>query len=429
MRVLGLAFLFSFFNLALYSQSPYFPPSFSSEWETIEFSELGWCEEKVDEVNEFLEVKNSKAFIILKDGKIAMENYFNDHEVDTPWYWASAGKSLSAAVVGIAQMDEIVDINDPVSDYLGAGWTSCDSDAESNITIKNQLTMTTGLDYQGDTDCTEPECLTCLNSPSEEWYYHNGPYTLISSVIENASGQSYTQYTSQKLTNKLGFLGLWSDIGANRVYFSTARGMARFGLFMLAEGSWNGEQIMTDTSYFQDMISSSQDINEAYGYLWWLNGTDSYKLPGSNIIFNGGLIENAPDDLYAAIGKNGQVCIVVPSQDLVIVRMGDNPDEALVPLQFVRDLWDEYEKLSCTTSTAETEKLTVDVYPRLTSDQINIRSNMSLDEVRIIDRSGRIVMKVADVDVLDVSLLKTGIYFAMMIKGNQSKTTRFLKVK
>jgi len=293
MRVTSLLLVFTISITMSYGQVSYFPPNFSLEWETTDLSELDWCEDEIDGVNEFLEEKNTKAFIILKDGKIAMESYFDDHEMDTPWYWASAGKTLTSTLVGIAQMNGIVDINDPVSDYLGEGWTSCDSEEEANITIRNQLTMTTGLDYNGDLGCTEPECLTCLNTPSEEWYYHNGPYTLISYVIESASGQSFTQYTSQKLTNKLGFLGLWSDFGVNRVYLSTARGMARFGLFMLAEGSWNGEQIMTDTSYFQDMITSSQDINEAYGYLWWLNGSDSYKLPGSNIIFNGRLVRMA----------------------------------------------------------------------------------------------------------------------------------------
>lgn len=429
MRVTSLLLVFTISITMSYGQVSYFPPNFSLEWETTDLSELDWCEDEIDGVNEFLEEKNTKAFIILKDGKIAMESYFDDHEMDTPWYWASAGKTLTSTLVGIAQMNGIVDINDPVSDYLGEGWTSCDSEEEANITIRNQLTMTTGLDYNGDLGCTEPECLTCLNTPSEEWYYHNGPYTLISYVIESASGQSFTQYTSQKLTNKLGFLGLWSDFGVNRVYLSTARGMARFGLFMLAEGSWNGEQIMTDTSYFQDMITSSQDINEAYGYLWWLNGSDSYKLPGSNIIFNGGLIENAPDDLYAAIGKNGQVCMVVPSHNLVIVRMGEDPDEALVPVNIVKDLWDQYEKLSCITSTENLVKLAVDVHPRLTSHQLHISSNVPLDEVRIIDRTGRIVMKVADVDVLDVSLLRTGIYYIMMIKGNQTKTKRFLKIR
>jgi len=109
--------------------------------------------------------------------------------------------------------------------------------------------------------------------------------------------------------------------------------------------------------------------------------------------------------------------------------MGEDPDEALVPVNIVKDLWDQYEKLSCITSTENLVKLAVDVHPRLTSHQLHISSNVPLDEVRIIDRTGRIVMKVADVDVLDVSLLRTGIYYIMMIKGNQTKTKRFLKIR
>ena len=95
------------------------------------------------------------------------------------------------------------------------------------------------------------------------------------------------------------------------------------------------------------MISSSQTLNNSYGYLWWLNGKASYMLPGFQFVFNGKLFPNAPNDLIAALGKNGQIINVVPSQDLVLIRMGQNPDSSLVPMNFVNELWDYLNDLPC----------------------------------------------------------------------------------
>ena len=412
------------------AQDIYFPPNFSNDWEVEDLSNLGWCDEGIESMHTFHEESNSKAFIILKNGKIAIESYYNDHEATTPWYWASAGKTITANLVGIAQSDGLLDIDNPTSDYLGEGWTVCTAAQESQITVKHQLTMTTGLNYLVlDQGCTDPTCLEYLNAPGEEWFYHNAPYTLLADVITQTSDQTYTSYTNEKLANKLGFIGLWSDSDNLKLFFSTARGMARFGLYMLAEGSWDGTQIFEDADYFQAMINSSQTINESYGYLWWLNGKDSHRLPGTTLTFDGSIVPDAPDDMYAAIGKNGQICMVVPSQDLVIVRMGDNPDGSLVPLEYVRDLWSQYEQLSCTSSNDKEEKLEVDIWPRLTSDYLNISSEEVLDRIDILDRTGRIVISVGDVDVLDVSSLRGGIYFIRIVVGNKSMTKRIMKVK
>ena len=104
---------------------------------------------------------------------------------------------------------------------------------------------------------------------------------------------------------------------------------------------------MNDTNYFNQMISSSQTLNNSYGYLWWLNGKTSYMLPGLPSVFFGNLFPNAPNDLIAALGKNGQIINVVPSQDLVLIRMGQSPDSSLVPMNFVNELWDYLNDLPC----------------------------------------------------------------------------------
>ena len=83
-------------------------------------------------------------------------------------------------------------------------------------------------------------------------------------------------------------------------------------------------------------------FNQAYGYLWWLNGKSSYHLPQTQLEFKGTLIPNAPTDMYAALGKNDQKIYVVPSKKLVIVRMGDVADPnnpTFASSTFDNDLW------------------------------------------------------------------------------------------
>lgn len=83
----------------------------------------------------FLEQKNSKAFILLKDGKIVLEKYFGAFTQDSIWYWASAGKTLTALLTGIAQEEGYLLITDSTSKYLGSGWTSEPPQKERLITV------------------------------------------------------------------------------------------------------------------------------------------------------------------------------------------------------------------------------------------------------------------------------------------------------
>lgn len=81
----------------------YFPPINNSNWETLTLIEAGFNQNNIPDLLQFLEQKNTKGFIILKNGKLVMEHYFNNHNANSQWYWASAGKTLTAATIGIAQ--------------------------------------------------------------------------------------------------------------------------------------------------------------------------------------------------------------------------------------------------------------------------------------------------------------------------------------
>jgi hypothetical protein len=133
--------------------------------------------------------------------------------------------------------------------------------------------------------------------------------------------------------------GIFLKSGFNNVFFSIPRSMARFGLLILNKGKWDATTIMSDTNYFQQMINTSQSINKSYGFLWWLNGKESYMLPQTQFVFPGYLCPDAPKDMIAALGKNGQQLNIVPSENLIFVRMGNAPDTVFVPTVLNNDIW------------------------------------------------------------------------------------------
>ncbi|MFK8103961.1 MAG: serine hydrolase domain-containing protein [Saprospiraceae bacterium] len=327
----------------------YFPSTTSEEWEQTSLSALNWETSAEDDLYNYLEANGTRAFMLLKDGKIVIEKYWGtsiqgnaSFTQNSNWYWASAGKTLTAFLIGIAQENTLLNINHTTTDYLGEGWTSLTAEKENLIQIKHQLTMTTGLDYDvTNLDCTTPDCLQYKADAGSQWFYHNAPYTLLGQIVETVSGQSYNQFTNEKLGAKIGMNGTWIKLGDNTVYWSTARDAARFGLLLLNKGTWEEEQILADQAYLEAMTSPSQNLNPAYGYCTWLNGQTSIVYPGLPNSFNTQLSNQAPADLYAALGKNGQVINVVPSQGLVVVRMGEAPDNALVPVVFHDAMWEK----------------------------------------------------------------------------------------
>lgn len=382
------------------AQPLYFPPLTGTSWDTMTPQSLNWCQNKIDSLYNFLDTNNTKAFILLKDGKIVLEKYFGTHTQTTPWQWASAGKTITSFMTGIAQQEGYLSISDTTSDYLGLGWTSCTPQQEEQITIRHQLAMTSGLD-DGVTDpyCTLNTCLEYEADAGTRWAYHNGPYTLLDSVIENATGVTLNSYTTQKLKNPTGMTGAFVQVGYNNVFFSTARSMARFGLLILNQGNWDGNQIMTDTAYFNQMVNTSQQLNLSYGYLWWLNGKPSFMIPGLQNVFNGTLCPNAPSDMIAAMGKDGQFLDVVSSQNMVWVRMGEAPDSTLpVPFLLNDEIWAHINALECSSTglgeVMDNNSDLVQIFPNPAIDRITIVSSRVISRVDILSAQGQLLKSV-----------------------------------
>lgn len=302
--------------------SMYFPPNNSTVWETTSVSSLGWNANAVTPLLNYLKDKYSKSFMILVNGRIVIEEYFNGQTASDPWEWNSAGKTLVSQTVGIAQQEGLLNINDKVSKYLGMGWSSEPTEKENLITIRNLMTMTSGLNDES--DLVIKSNLTYLADAGTRWSYSN-VFKLLMDVVEKAANQKFEDYFNAKIKNKIGMDGLWNNGILFRIYHSNARSMARFGLLALNNGMWNGSQVINE-DYVKQSTSTSQNINPSYGYLCWLNGKTSYMVPGSQHQFNGYLVPNAPLDMYSAMGAHDERIYIVPSKKMVVVRMGDASD-------------------------------------------------------------------------------------------------------
>lgn len=323
----------------------YFPPIDSDTWETVPLPQLEWNEDKADDLFGYLEEKDTKGFMILYKGRIVSEKYFNGHSKSDLWFWNSAAKSLTGAVVGIAKDEGLLDLNDKTSDHLGSNWSTLAADKQDLITVKHHLSMNTGLDAKisqpAAWTCTLPTCLEYKTDAGDSWAYHQGAFSLLFDIVSEATSMEFSDYSKTKMENKIGMQGSWEKLGFLSRYQSDTRSMARFGLLMMNSGVWNAEVILSE-DYFNAMINTSQNSNLSFGYLWWLNGKENYMGTNSQEVFTGSLIPNAPTDMYSALGANDQKIYVIPSKNLVIVRTGDSAGAAqLGPSSFDNELWEK----------------------------------------------------------------------------------------
>jgi CubicO group peptidase (beta-lactamase class C family) len=429
LTIIGLVSLFQ----TTKAQTLYFPPlSGTATWDTLSPSSLGWCLNEIDTLYDYLQQQDTKGFIVLKDGKIVLEKYFGTFTKDSLWYWASAGKTITSFLVGKAQEENYLSITDTSSTYLSAGWTNCTATQEDKIKIRNQLTMTSGLDDGvPDNHCTIDTCLNYLADAGTRWAYHNAPYTLLESVLTTATGQTINTYTYNKLKLKTGMTGAWTFVDYDNVFFSKVRSMARFGLLMQNNCIWNTDTLLYDTTYIHQMTNTSQSLNLSYGYLWWLNGKSSYMVPTSQVVFSGSYAPAAPNDMFAGLGKNGQIVSISKSAGLVVIRMGNQVSSGEVPTQFCNSIWEKLNAVMCNgTSINETNSKTkaISIFPNPANTEINIvlPSNDNA-HIEISNAMGQVIIKDQNKNRIDISNLTNGLYFISVKQGQQSYTQKLIK--
>ncbi len=244
---------------------------------------------------------------------------------------ASAQKNIVSFLVGRAMDESLIGLDTPISQVLGAGWSSASSEHESHITVRHLLTMTSGL----------TPALSAEAEPGSKWRYNTRAYSQLVPLLEAVTKTKIGPLTQRWLTGPIGMTeSSWqtrtwvNGQDANSIGFVTsARDLARFGLLLLRGGVWAGGKVVSDADFLKAATRPSLDLNPSYGFLWWLNGVPSQG-PTDDISL-APLIPAAPSDLYAAQGALGRKLYVVPSLDLVVTRLGDQPEDR----DFNQQLW------------------------------------------------------------------------------------------
>ena len=334
----------------------YFPPE-KGEWEKIDPAKSGWDAVKLQDALDFAGENKSSGVVVLHRGRILAEQYWPLKPTEkkasggmNPYFHmrlgenaegraiedvASAQKSVTAMLVGIAQEKGLLKLDDPVIKHLGKGWSQAPAEAEAKITIRHLVTMTSGLDSR----------LKFQAPAGEKWFYNTAAYSRALSCVAKATKMEPNEFTEKWLTGPAGMKDTrwavrpWQKnvrTDANRYGLATtARDLARFGLLMLANGHWKKQDLIKDKAFIRAATSPSQKLNPSYGYLWWLNG-GPFTAWGNGRKRPGRLISAAPKDMYAAQGKLVRRLYVLPTQQLVITRLGDQANSDFNPELFKR---------------------------------------------------------------------------------------------
>ena len=311
----------------------YFPPA-EGPWGTVDPAAAGWDAERLDAALALAGERDSTSVVILHRGRILAERHWTlespsrghtnasygpnalGHAIEDV---ASVQKSVVAVLVGMAQERGLLTLDDPVTDHLGR-WTEATEAQERAVTIRHLLAMTTGLSPALDYDAP----------PGSKWLYNTPAYHHLLRIVAAVAGLDRNEVTRAWLTGRLGMRDSrweprpWAASAIGTGFATTARDLARFGLFILAGGMWDGDSVVRDAEYLKEMLRPSQTLNPSYGLLWWVNGQDSsqsWAIPP--VPTAGTLIAAAPADLVAAQGARDRKLYVVPGLDLVVSRLGD----------------------------------------------------------------------------------------------------------
>jgi CubicO group peptidase (beta-lactamase class C family) len=283
----------------------------------------------------FLASTGTTAFIVIKDDKILYEKYFG-YQRDSINTSFSMAKSITSALIGIA-IDEglIASVDDPITKYIPE--LKQKDPRFNNITIKNLLTMSSGLSYVEQSlpwsDDTKTYYDTDLRSlalsakieeaPGKRFHYNNYNPLLLGIILERTTHKHVSQYLEEKIWKPLGMEapGSWSlDSDASR-YEKMESGInaraidfAKIGRLFLNNGNWNGKQIISEKWVNESTRpDTTTDPAPFYQYMWWVDTTTTATTSSSRDISH--------HNFYAA-GNYGQFIYVIPEKNIIIVRHG-----------------------------------------------------------------------------------------------------------
>lgn len=268
--------------------------------------------------------KRTRSLIVIYKDRIIAEKYapgFSKNSTILGW---SMTKSITGTMFGILQYQNRLrlDAAAPVDEWK--------ADKRSKITIADLLQMNSGLewneDYETISDATTMLFLakdmtrvqlekSALYNPGENWNYSSGTSNLLSGILRKQFGshQQYLDFWYSALIDRIGMYSMFveTDMSGNYVgssyAWATTRDWAKFGLLYLHEGVWNGDRLF-DERWIKFVTTPTKGSNGRYGGHFWLNRS--------------GYLPDVPRDAYSCNGFQGQRVFIIPSKDLVIVRMG-----------------------------------------------------------------------------------------------------------
>lgn len=270
------------------------------------------------------QVKGTRAILVLYKGHIIAERYADNFTKESRLLGWSMAKSLLSTMYGVLEKEGKITLDTP------APILAWKEDGRKKISLRNLLQMNSGLAWEEDygtiSDVTKMLFLEkdmtisqidkeLKHEPGTFWKYSSGISNLLSGILRKQfdSHQNYLDFPYKRFIDKIGMhsMLLETDIEGNYVSSSyawaTARDWAKFGLLYLNKGNWNGEQIF-NPSWIDFVTTPAPKSNKIYGGHFWLNA--------------GGAMSDVPEDVFFANGFQGQRVLVLPSKQMVIVRLG-----------------------------------------------------------------------------------------------------------
>lgn len=291
-------------------------------------------------------LKRTRSAIIIYKDKIIAEKYDSGFTKNSKILGWSMTKSITATLFGILQKQGKFDI------YKPAPITEWKNDTRSQITTNDLLHMNSGLEWEEKYDKISDATKMLFQAknmafsqikkpavakPNMLWNYSSGTTNLLSGILRKQfkTQQEYLDFWYSDLIDKIGMHSMLieTDMSGNYVGSSygwaTTRDWAKFGLLYLHKGNWNGEQLF-DENWVKYITTPTNTSEGRYGGHFWLNA--------------GGFYPDAPRDLYSCNGFQGQVVFIIPSLDLVIVRMGLKEDPGFDFNAFLKEITESFKK-------------------------------------------------------------------------------------
>jgi CubicO group peptidase (beta-lactamase class C family) len=286
---------------------------------------------------DFADAHASDCLVVTKDGVIVGEWYWNGWTETTEQEVYSVSKSVTSALVGIAQDEGALDIRERASNYL-TEWIGTNSE---DVTIRNLISNDSGRQWNYIIDYVRVVILGYDKSalaiglgqqhdPGTVWAYNNSAIQTLEPVLNRATGMDVAQYAEQVLFKPLGMMAssYGRDAAGNPLTFSgvrsSCRDLARFGYLYLRRGRWSQGQQIVSEDWVEESIQPSTPLNSAYGYMWWLNHEGRWLGsafdPGGS---DGRPMPNLPEEVFRASGFLNQIIFVDPGTDIVFTRMGN----------------------------------------------------------------------------------------------------------